>query len=294
MKCLLVPVVAAGLIFSLPVAVRSAEEMQSEKTLATTPELVLQMGHFGGVWSVAFSPDGKQVLTGGTDDTAILWDAATATVLRRFEGHKGYFKTVSFSPDGKSILTGSNDDTAILWNAATGAKLRDFRGGDGSVALSPDGRLVLMGSSEKTATLWNAATGKMVRSFEGDPVARRRRLEAAENQSPFVWWRTAPRQSVVEAVAFSPDGGRVLTGEAAEQAILWDAPGANYVRGLLSRRKNDPDRFLGQHGHSVGCRHGGQAPHGRRACERNQFLDWPRGTRAVSGLSLCHLRGLFP
>jgi WD40 repeat protein len=96
MKRLLIHVVAAGLIFSLPAAAHSAEEIQSEKTLATAPELVLQMGHFGGVWSVAFSPDGKQVLTGGTDDTAILWDAATATVLRRFEGHKGYFKTVVF------------------------------------------------------------------------------------------------------------------------------------------------------------------------------------------------------
>lgn len=160
MKCLLIHVVA-GLIFSLPAAARSAEEIPSQKTLATVPELVLQMGHFGGVWSVAFSPDGKQVLTGGTDDTAILWDAATATVLRRFEGHKGYFKTVSFSRDGKSILTGSNDDTAILWNAVTGEKLRAFQGGDGSVALSPDGRLVLMGSREKTATLWDTATGKM-------------------------------------------------------------------------------------------------------------------------------------
>jgi WD40 repeat protein len=236
MKCLLIHVVAAGLIFSLPAAAHSAEEIQSENTLATAPELVLQMGHFGGVWSVAFSPDGKQVLTGGTDDTAILWDAATATVLRRFEGHTGYVKTVSFSPDGKSILTGSNDATAILWNAATGAKLREFRGGDGSVALSPDGGLVLTDSLDKAATLWDGATGKVVRSFEGDSVARRRRLEAAENQSPFVWWRTAPRQSAVEAVAFSADGTRVLTGEAGEQAILWHALTGQQLRTFEGHR----------------------------------------------------------
>jgi WD40 repeat protein len=238
MKCLLIPVVAAGLIFSLPTAARSAEEIQSEKIkiLTTAPELVLQTGHFGGVWSVAFSPDGKQVLTGGTDDTAILWDAATATVLRRFKGHKGYFKTVCFSRDGKSILTGSNDDTAILWNAATGAKRREFKGGDGSVDLSPDGRLVLMGSRKKTATLSDAATGQMVRRFEGDPVTRRRRLEAAEKQSPFVWWSTVQRQSAFEAVAFSADGKRVLTGEAGARAILWDALTGQQLRTFEGHR----------------------------------------------------------
>jgi WD40 repeat protein len=197
---------------------------------AAVPELVLQTGHFGGVWSVAFSPDGKRVLTGGTDNAAILWDAATATVVRRFVGHKGGIESVAFSRDGKSILTGSSDDTAILWDAATGTKLRVFRGGHGRVALSPDGRFVLMDSPDKIATLWDVATGKVVRNFEGDPVARRRRMAAAEKQEP-------RQQAEVEAVAFSADGKRVLTGEAGEQAILWDATTGQQFRTFKGHRR---------------------------------------------------------
>jgi WD40 repeat protein len=197
---------------------------------ATVPELVLQTGHFGGVWSVAFSPDGKSVLTGGTDNAAILWDAATATVVRRFVGHTGGIESVAFSRDGKWILTGSSDDTAILWDAATGTKLRVFRGGHGRVALSPDGRFVLMDSPDKTATLWDVATGKVVRSFEGDPVARRRRMAAAEKQEP-------RQQAEVEAVAFSADGKRVLTGEAEEQAILWDTTTGEQLRTFRGHRR---------------------------------------------------------
>jgi WD40 repeat protein len=196
---------------------------------AAVPELVLQTGHFGGLWSVAFSPDGKRILTGGTDNAAILWDAAKATVVRRLVGHTGGIESVAFSRDGKWILTGSSDDTAILWDAATGTKLRVFRGGQGRVALSPDGRFVLMDSLDKTATLWDVATGKVLRSFEGDPVARRRRIAAAEKQ--------ITRQCAeVDAVGFSADGKRVVTGEAGNQAILWDATTGQQLRTLNGHR----------------------------------------------------------
>jgi hypothetical protein len=56
MKCLFIPVIAAGFLFSLQAPGRSAEELPSDKQLATAPELVPQTGHFGGVSSVAFSP----------------------------------------------------------------------------------------------------------------------------------------------------------------------------------------------------------------------------------------------
>jgi WD40 repeat protein len=165
------------------------------------PEPVLQQGHTSAVGSVAFSPDGRRILTGSRDGTALLWDAATGTQLRAFLGHKDGVAAVAFSPDGKQILTGSGDGTAVLWETDTGKRLQSFTeqtGRVGAVAFRPDGKQLLTGAGHSTAVrLWDVATGRQVRRF------------------------LAP--AVVTSVAFSPDGKQVLAGTRSGRALLWDA-----------------------------------------------------------------------
>jgi WD40 repeat protein len=76
--------------------------------------------HPGPVMSVAFSPNGKTILTGGTDNTARQWDAHTGRPISQPLAHSATVAAVTFSPDGRTILTGSFDKTAQLWDAATG------------------------------------------------------------------------------------------------------------------------------------------------------------------------------
>jgi WD40 repeat protein len=77
---------------------------------------------------VAFSPDGKQVVSGSWDNTVRLWDAATGTALQTLEGHLSSVASVAFSPDGKQVVSGSWDNIVRLWDAATGTALQRLEG----------------------------------------------------------------------------------------------------------------------------------------------------------------------
>jgi WD40 repeat protein len=72
-------------------------------------------GHQKKVYSAAFSPDGKTVVTASKDSTARLWSAADGTALATLSGHQGRVLSAAFSPDGKMVVTASWDETAHLW-----------------------------------------------------------------------------------------------------------------------------------------------------------------------------------
>ena len=169
--------------------------------------LGVQLGHSKPVTSMAFSSDGRFVLTGSEDKTALLWDAETGRELQRFKGHSDQVTSVAFSPDGRYVLTGSDDRTARLWNAISGQEMRQLVGHTGrvtSVAFSPNGRYLLT-AGDDTARLWNASTGKEMRFFAGHCGA-------------------------IHSAAFSPNGRGVLTGCSDSTARLWNATNGREIQ----------------------------------------------------------------
>lgn len=179
----------------------------SNKNKREIPQLGIALGHSKFVNSVAFSPDGRQVLTGSDDTTARLWEVETGREIRRFDGNSAVVNVVAFSPDGRIVLTNSADGTQ-LWDVATGRGVRRFDGGSAistSAAFSPDGQHLLTGSWDKIVRLWDVTTGRKILEFEGHTAN-------------------------VNSVAFSPSSQQVLTGSDDKTACLWEVATGREIR----------------------------------------------------------------
>nr|VFJ61812.1 MAG: WD40 repeat [Candidatus Kentron sp. FW] len=168
----------------------------------------LLKGHSNVIQGLAFSPDGKRLLSGSADDTARLWDMETGKILRVLRGHSDAIYAVAFSPPeekgGERLVTGSDDQTLRLWDG-DGNLLRVLEGHTDDVmaaAFTPDGRYLLSGSWDKTIRLWDARDGRFVKQL-------------------------AEQNSRVSSLTISPDGKKVLTGSGS-------APIANHVFAIPS------------------------------------------------------------
>ena len=72
-------------------------------------------GHTGSVRSVAWSPDGSQLVSGSFDGSVRIWDAGTGNLLRTLWGHRRGVWSVAWSPDGSQLASGSYDKTVRVW-----------------------------------------------------------------------------------------------------------------------------------------------------------------------------------
>jgi WD40 repeat protein len=75
------------------------------------------VGHSHWITTLAFSPDGRRLVSASVDQTVKLWDMATGFEVLTLRGHKGVVNGVAFSPDGQLLATGGEDRTVRLWDA---------------------------------------------------------------------------------------------------------------------------------------------------------------------------------
>ena len=120
--------------------------------------------HTDYVNSVAFSPDGRTLVSGSKDGIIRLWDTQSGILRQSLTGHTDSVSSVVFSSDGTSLASGSPDNTVRLWDAQTGSLRKTLKGHTNavlSVAFGPNGKTLASGSKDNTIRLWNAQTGEL-------------------------------------------------------------------------------------------------------------------------------------
>ena len=173
------------------------------------------------VVALAFSPDGRRLLSGAYDNTLQLWDVGRRRLLRAWDvkarddrdhwsGRAG--NGLAFTPDGAGVVANHADFSVRLWDADSGEELRRFAGHEKYVsclAVSPDGAVLASGGWDKTIRFWDLG---------GGPDAKPGRVVRL--------------QFPVMSMAFSPDGSRLLTGgNTTADLRVWDvASGAEVLR----------------------------------------------------------------
>jgi WD40 repeat protein len=214
--------------------------------------------HSGAVYSVAFTPDERWLISGGTDHTVRLIDLAARTTPITLHDHSGHVYQVAVSPRGRWLASASMDNSVALWDLpAVLARrtelplvvLRSHTDGVTSVAFSPDGRWLASGSYDNTIKLWDLsflprdlttlrypaplslrAHGDCVQSVTFSPDSRR--LASASSDSTVKVWDITARPGVLATLrkhtdnvftaAFSPDGLRLASGSKDNTVIIWD------------------------------------------------------------------------
>ncbi len=227
-------------------------------------------GHDGEVWSVAFAPDGRRIVSASGDGSVRVWDAETGTELQRFEGHNGWVYTVAVSRDGRLALSGSGTafdlnldhqeggGTVCLWELESGKELQRLQTTGSavtSVAFGDDDRQALIGNYDGTVLVWDVENWKELQRFNhtrglwsvrfsddalqvltaggygGRALVRLWNLENASELRSFKGHHDGAWQAV-----FTPDGRHILSTSLDHTMRLWDMETGKETSRILHKR----------------------------------------------------------
>jgi WD40 repeat protein len=208
--------------------------------------------------SVAFSPEGTQIVTSSGTPFIHIWDIALGTVVRRLGSpNDDHAVSVSTSKDFHTFVSGHGDGTVRVWDVASGRQKYRQKIRDGvvqCVAFSPATDRFAAGTAN-SAEIWDASAGRRVLSV-GAPLYNVSALSfspdgnllatGVQDGAIHIWDANTGQRvgvlrtlgSLVYDIAFSPDGRIIVAGTSDGIAEVWSVPSSATV-------ENPPDLTLG-------------------------------------------------
>ena len=247
-------------------------------------------GHSGKVSAVAFSPDGKYIISASWDNTLRLWDREGNSIGKPFTGDRHRIgdryrigdrhniNAVKFSPNSKYIVSASMDGTVRLWNLKGQQIGKPFKGHESSVnsvTFYPTGKYIISYGSDNILRWWNLEGQQIVKAIplkglkSGATTTafspNGRYIISKINEDDLQLWDTTNGQPIgkpfkghehrILSVAFSPDNQYIVSGSADNTVRLWNLEGEQ--QGEQWRPNvHDPDKPntakpIGQHQSAV-------------------------------------------
>jgi WD40 repeat protein len=184
-------------------------------------------GHMALIKGLAFTPDGRQLVSASDDKTIRVWDIATGKTLRTIRGEAapgdpGKIYAMALSPDGKWLAAGGwthwnckgRCGEIRLYDFASGKLVALLKGHENVVyglAFSPDGQRLISGSFDNSAIIWDVAARQALHLLKG-------------------------HRDHVTTVGFTPDGARAVTGSADHELRLWRVADGALLRTMTGHR----------------------------------------------------------